>query len=405
MSTPTPAHARATECVDGLRAELVGLSHEVHALAETGFVEHRSVRAIADLLAAHGFESQVGCYGMDTALRAQAGNGNGPRVGVFAEYDALPGIGHGCGHNVICAAGVGAFLGLTAAVPLTGGSVVLFGTPAEENGSGKELMARADAFDDLDVALMLHPTGGCSVAAATSVGLRSVEVSFHGRAAHASSAPHAGRNALDAIVFAYQGVAALRQHIRDDERIHGIIQEGGQAANVVPELARGRFLLRSPDLDGLVQLTHRVQKVLEGAALMTETRLEAQWDRIAPNLPIRPNLPLAKRFGEHLAARGHEVGGGERPHGSTDLGNVSLRLPAIHPYVSIAPTSVAAHTVEFAECAASPEGDRAAIDGAAALALTGVDYLTDPALRAAVAHDFEAAGGAVDVEALMRPPN
>ncbi len=347
----------------------------------------------------------MSCYGLETALRAETGEQrSGPRIGVFAEYDALSGIGHGCGHNVICAAGVGAFLGLASAVPLTGGSVVLFGTPAEENGSGKELMARAGAFADLDVALMLHPTGGPSTAAATSVGLRSVEVSYHGRAAHASSAPHAGRNALDAMVFAYQGVAALRQHIRDAERIHGIIQEGGQAANVVPELARGRFLLRSADVAGLVELTQRVQKVLEGAALLTETRLDAQWDRIAPNLPIRPNLPLANRFAEHLAARGQEVGGSERPHGSTDLGNVSLRLPAIHPYIGIAPASVAAHTAGFAECAGSATGDRACVDGAAALALAGVDYLTDEQLRAAVAADFAAAGGAVDVEALMRPP-
>ena len=396
--------ALITARIEELADDLIALSRQVHEARELGFAESKSVAAVADLLARHGVPAQVGCYGLDTALRAQVGSG-GPQVGVFAEYDALPGIGHGCGHNVICAAGVGAFLGAAEAARRVGGSVTLFGTPAEENGSGKELMAQAGAFDDLDAAVMLHPgTGDVSVSHASSVGLRSVEVSYHGRAAHASAAPHAGRNALDAVVMAYQGIAALRQHIVDTDRVHGIIIEGGQAANIVPELARARFLLRASDTAELVAFSERVQRVLVGAALMTETRLEAHWDQVPPNLPVRANTVLADRFALHLSSRGYPVTRESPMRGSTDLGNVSLRLPAIHPWLAIAPAHVVPHTTEFAACAAGPRADRAVVDGAVALALTVSDFLADEALRARVADDFARAGGKIDVAALMRPP-
>jgi amidohydrolase len=393
--------------IERLAPALVGLSHRVHRAAELGFAEHTSVAAVAELLAEHGFRAEVGgpgLAGLATALRVSAGQG-GPRVGVFAEYDALPDIGHGCGHNVICASAVGAFLGLAPVAARLGGTVTLFGTPAEENGSGKELMARAGAFDELDAVLMLHPSAGRTVADVRNQGLRSVEVTYHGVPAHASSAPEQGRNALDALVAAYQGIAALRQHIGMRERVHGVITEGGQAANVVPVRARGRFLLRSPDEVALAALSHRVHRILEGAALMTETRLEATWDQVPPCLPIRGSAVLAERFAVHYADRGQPVTASGEGLGSTDLGNISLRVPAIHPMVAIAPAGVALHTVEFAEHAAAGPADVAVLDGAVAMALSAVDFLADAELRAEVRAEFEAQGGYVDVPALMAPPN
>ncbi|HEX4356348.1 MAG TPA: amidohydrolase [Pseudonocardia sp.] len=402
----TPAHDHASARIEQLAPELVELSHRVHAAAELGFAEKASVAAVAELLGAHGFRAEVGGYGLATALRASAGHGR-PAVGVFAEYDALPDIGHGCGHNVICATAVGAFLGVAQALTAAdgvAGSVVLFGTPAEENGSGKETMARAGAFDELDAVLMLHPTSGPTVADSRALGLRSVEVTYHGVAAHASGSPERGRNALDAVVAAYQGIAALRQHIDSRERVHGVITEGGQAANVVPMRARARFLLRSPDEVALAALSRRVHRILEGAALMTETRLEATWDQVPPCLPIRGNVALAERFTAHYADRGHPVTARGNIQGSTDLGNISLRVPAIHPSVNIAPPDVAMHTARFAEHASARPADAVVLDGAVALAGTALDYLTDAELRAAVLAEFEARGGYVDVPALMTPP-
>jgi len=395
--------ARIEARVSTLGPELVALSHQVHAAAELGFAEKTSVAAVAELLSAHGYVAEVGGYGLPTALRAAAGT-DGPSVGVFAEYDALPDIGHGCGHNIICATAVGAFLGVAGSIAELGGSVVLYGTPAEENGSGKEIMARAGAFDDLDAVVMLHPAAGETVADVRALGLRSVEVTYHGVAAHASASPEQGRNALDAVVAAYQGIAALRQHIDSRERVHGIIIEGGQAANVVPARARARFLLRSPDEQALALLSRRVHKILEGAALITETRLEATWDQVPPCLPVRGNARLAARFGAHYAGLGHPVVGHGETLGSTDLGNISLRVPSIHPKVGVAPAGVALHTAEFASHAAAAPADAVVVDGAVALALTASDFLADPELRAAVRAEFDAAGGAVDVATLMAPP-
>jgi len=411
MAPDSGARRRVVARIEELAPALVALSHRVHSAAELGFAEQTSVAAVVELLGEHGLQAEVGGYGLATALRASAGHGR-PRVGVFAEYDALPDIGHGCGHNVICASAVGALLGVAAALSgadlagsvVLGGSVVLFGTPAEENGSGKELMARAGAFDDLDAVVMLHPTSGQTVADVRALGLRSVEVTYHGIAAHAAGSPQCGRNALDAVVAAYQGIAALRQHIDARERVHGVITEGGQAANVVPVRARARFLLRSPDESGLAALSRRVHHILEGAALITETRLEATWDLVPPCLPVRGNAALAARFAAHYAVRGHPVTARGEMLGSTDLGNISLRVPSIHPKVGIAPPEVALHTAEFAEHAAAGLADRVVVDGAVALALTAVDFLSKADLRAAVVAEFEAQGGYIDVPALMTRP-
>ncbi|MFK0005332.1 amidohydrolase [Paenarthrobacter sp. NPDC090522] len=396
-----------TSTIEDLTTDLRELSHGIHGIAEVGFEERLSVAFAAEFLRYRGFPVQVGRYGLRTSLRAEAGSGS-PKVAVLAEYDALPGVGHGCGHNVICAAAVGAFLGVAAQIEKLGGSVVLIGTPAEENGNGKELLARAGAFDDIDAVVMLHPfTGESEAASFASLAVRDVEVTFHGVAAHASSAPHMGLNALDAVVAAYQGIAALRQHIPATDRLHYLIVEGGSAVNVVPHLASAVVEIRSLDPDGLVDLSQRVQNVLEGAALMTGTRLETTWDPFPAYLPVRSNHSLAARYHGHMSSRGRAitletelVGGGW----STDLGNLSLRLPSIHPTVSISRETTPMHTVEFGQHAISPAGDKAVVDGAIGLALTIADYLADERLREQTQLDFETAGGAVNVEQLLTPP-
>ncbi|MFF1830414.1 amidohydrolase [Paenarthrobacter sp. NPDC058040] len=407
IGAPESVARNITNSIEELTTDLLELSHGIHGIAEVGFEERLSVAFAAEFLRYRGFRVQVGRYGLRTSLRAEAGSGS-PKVAVLAEYDALPGVGHGCGHNVICAAALGAFLGVASQIEQLGGSVVLLGTPAEENGNGKELLARAGAFDDIDAVVMLHPfTGEYEVASFASLAVRDVEVTFHGVAAHASSAPQMGRNALDAVVAAYQGIAALRQHIPATDRLHCLITEGGSAVNVVPHLASAVVEIRSLDPDGLVELSARVQDVLEGAALMTGTRLETAWDPFPAYLPVRSNHALAARYHGHMSARGRAitletelVGGGW----STDLGNLSLRIPSIHPTISISHETTPMHTVEFGQHAVSPAGDRAVVDGAVGLALTVADYLADDQLREQAQLDFETAGGVVDVERLLTPP-
>lgn len=391
--------------VDGLREPLARLSHAVHDLAELAFDERESARLVAELLAEHGYEARIGVGGLGTALRAEAGTG-APRVAILAEYDALPGVGHGCGHNVICASAVGAFLGLASHIEKLGGSVVLIGTPAEEAGSGKELLAQQGEFDDVDAVVMLHPHTGPTTPHATSMGTGGAYVTYHGEPSHAANSPESGRNALDGVVAAYQGIAMLRQHVVGTDRIHCIITEGGKAANIIPDVAKAMVMLRAANADELVALTGRVQAVLEGAATMTGTTLETLWNPHPPYLPVRSNFSLASRFAEHLSNRGHEV---EPPSpeapmmgGSTDLGNISLRVPSIHPLIHVpAASGVTMHTAEFATAAATPAADKALVDGAVAMALTAADFLVDDRFRAAVRDDFEAAGGAVDVAALL----
>ncbi|MGY1620273.1 M20 family metallopeptidase [Geodermatophilus sp. SYSU D00691] len=399
---PEELLARAEQAVEAARADLLGLSHDLHAHPEEGYAEHRSVRAVAELLARHGVEAQIGVHGLETALRAATGNGAGPTVAVLAEYDALPGIGHGCGHNVICSAAVGAFLGLHAVLSAggIGGTALLLGTPAEEGGGGKELMARDGAFDGVDAVVMLHPFS-YDAAVQPFLGRRQLEVTYTGIAAHASAQPFMGRNALDAVVAGYQGVAMLRQHLPDSDRVHGIITDGGQRPNVVPETASALYYVRSATPETLADLARRVEAIAVAAAAMTGCGYELTWDELPAYLPIRANLELAARWTRHQARRGRTaLPPGVTPAslaGSTDLGNVSVRVPSIHPMIAIAGPDTSMHTIGFAAAAASAAGDRAVLDGAVGLALTALDVLADPDLLAAVTAEFEAAGGVLDV--------
>ncbi|MGI4895913.1 MAG: amidohydrolase, partial [Janthinobacterium lividum] len=354
----------------------------------------------------HAIAADVGVYGLETALRASVSGGAGPTVAVLAEYDALPGIGHGCAHNVIASAAVGAFLGLAAALRSgqVAGTAVLLGTPAEEGGGGKELMAREGAFEGIDAVVMLHPFS-YDVAVQPFLGRRQVFATYHGVAAHASAQPFMGRNALDAVVAGYQGIAMLRQHITPDDRVHGIIVDGGQRPNVVPERASAEYYVRSAQPATLTDLCGRVDVILRAAAAMTGCGYELEWDRQPAYLPIRANLQMAARWTIHQRRRGRDaLPPGVVPAtltGSTDLGNVSVRVPAIHPMLAIAGPDLSLHTQGFAAAAASPDGDAGVLDGAVGLALTALDVLADADLLAAVTAEFEAAGGVLDVEEFL----
>jgi amidohydrolase len=384
-----------------LERELLDLSHAVHAHPELGFEEHHAASSVATLLDGLGIDVEVGAYSLETAFTAIAGEGR-PRVAILAEYDALPGIGHGCGHNVICAAGVGGFLAAAAHVGEVGGSVQLIGTPAEEGGSGKELIARAGGFDEVDCAMMVHPAGSAS-AACTYLGMRQVEVVFRGLEAHASAVPFMGKNALDACVAAYSMVAQLRQHMLPDDRIHGVITDGGDKPNIIPDRSAAMYFVRSRYIDTLVELTERMDAIFEAAASATGTIAETNWDINPVALPVRNNMVLANRFALSQSRRGNPMPlRSPVPSGSTDMGNVSVRVPSIHPKVAVAPSTVPVHTAEFARYAGSPSGDEGVLNGAYGLAMTALDYLADAELRSDVQAEFELAGGVADVVGLDR---
>ena len=372
--------ARVTAKVEALREELIELSLRIHAHPELAFQEEQASAWLADYLEGHGFRVVRGICDLPTAFRAERGEGS-PRVALLAEYDALAGIGHGCGHNIIGTASVAAGIASSVAVEETGGTIVVIGTPAEEVYGGKVLMARRGAFDDLDAAMLCHP-GSRNAVYAHALACAELQVEYFGKEAHASSRPEAGVNALDALIFAFNGIAALRQHIRGSARIHGIITDGGQAPNVVPGHAAGGFLVRAADEEYLEELKVRVIACLEAGALATGARMEYRWGE-AQYAAMRTNSPLAEAYRSNLTAVGREVTDDEsrRSMGSTDMGNVSALLPAIHPTIAIAPREVSAHSPEFARWAASEDGHRGLLDSAKALAMTAVDVLAVAELR------------------------
>jgi len=382
------------ETVERMRGELVSLSREIHARPELAFEERFASERLILALRGAGLEVTTGAYGLATAFAAEFGAASGPCVAVLAEYDALPEIGHACGHNLIATAGVGAGIALAALGARLPGRVRVLGTPAEEHGCGKELMAREGAFTGVDAAIMMHPSS-INLVNMPCVCMAEVDVVYRGQAAHAAAMPERGINALDALVLAYQGIAALRQHIRSTERIHGIFTDGGQAPNVVPERAAGRFYVRAATGAELDALKPRVEGCFRAGAAATGADVELRWGS-ADYLDIRYNEPLASAFRTNAEQLGREFFPYDKLpaglQGSTDMGNVSQRVPSIHPMLAAAPPHCTIHNPEFAKWAGSEMGDAAAIDGAKALAMTALDFLADAELRARTRAIFEAGG-------------
>ena len=387
-------HKSIVDRIDALAEVLLGVSHEIHARPELAFHEFHACELLTRTLEQQGLAAEKGVFTLETAFEAQINpDSTGPTVAVLAEYDALPGIGHACGHNLIATAALGAAIGLEAVSEQLPGRVRLIGTPAEEKGGGKELMARAGAFDGVDAAMMIHPAG-VNLATMPCICVAEVEVTYHGRSAHASVSPHKGINALDGLLLAYQAISNLRQHIRKDERIHGIITEGGEAPNIVPDRASGDFYVRAADEEALAALKPRVQACFEAGARGSGSEVEINWANV-DYLDLNTNWPLAAAFQAHGESLGREfldwqeLGGA----GSTDMGNVSHRVPSIHPMLAAAPRDVVIHNPEFARWARSGMGDAAAIDGAKLLAMTASEFLLDGDLRDASAQAFRIAKG------------
>jgi amidohydrolase len=378
--------------VDAMQDELLRLSRAIHAQPELAFEEHVAKNLLVDAVRKAGLDVEAGAYGLETAFASDFGAGDAC-VAVLAEYDALPEIGHGCGHNLIAAAGVGAGLALASLGAELPGRVRLLGTPAEERGCGKELMARKGALDGVDAAMMIHPAS-VNLVTMPCVCLAELDVTYRGRSAHAAAMPERGINALDALVIAYQGIAALRQHIKATERIHGIITDGGQAPNVVPERASGRFYVRAASAPELEPLKRRVEGCFQAGAAATGAELQLEWGP-ADYLDIRFNDPLASAFRANAESLGRAFFPIDKLpaglQGSTDMGNVSHRVPSIHPMLASAPIHCTIHNAEFAVWAASEMGEAAALDGAKALAMTALDFLTDAELRASARKAFESA--------------
>jgi amidohydrolase len=360
---------------------LLDLSHDIWEHPELNFEEHHAHGVLTDALEAAGLEVERHAYGLETAFRAQVGDGSGPVVAICCEYDALPGIGHACGHNIIAAAGLGAGLAAAGVAEQFGATVIILGTPAEEGGGGKIIMAERAAFDGVDVAMMVHPADA-ELDAFHTLAVHHMSCEFHGHAAHAAAAPEMGRNALDAAVLAYQNVAALRQHIAVDERIHGIFTDGGAKPNIVPDYAAQEWFVRSATPTRLLALEERVLNALAAGASATGCDFTSTW--ISPPYSDMVNISaLQDVWIRHLSDLGRDVQpAATRPTlmGSTDMGNVSYVAPSIHPMIRVAPDGVSIHTEDFADFALGLQGDAAVVDGALGLALTAVDLLADAAL-------------------------
>jgi amidohydrolase len=388
----TAAKQQLADDIDARADMLLDVSHRLHENPELCFEEHHAHDLLTGVLEDEGLDVERGAFGLDTAFVARAGT-SGPSIAIMCEYDALPEIGHACGHNIIGSAGLGAGLALAARADELGGRVVVLGTPAEEGGGGKAIMADRGALDDVDVAMMVHPAPG-DLIAMNAIAIQQIHVEYHGDAAHAAAFPHRGRNALDAAVLGYMNVAALRQHIRTDERIHGIFTKAGDKPNIVPAHTSAVWYVRSPQLRRLEPLKERVLACLRAGAEATGCEMTYEWQDPA-YADMIDNPVLIDLFSANSAALGRNLADpAEVPGvvGSTDMGNVSHRVPSIHPMIAVSPPNVAIHTPEFADHARSAAGDKGVLDGAKAMAMTGADlWLDAEALRQAQAAFADAA--------------
>jgi amidohydrolase len=382
---------RIAERVDARAPALDRLALEIHARPELAFEERFASSALADYIESEKVTVQRAAGGVETAFVAEAGSG-GPVVAILGEYDALPGIGHGCGHNLMGTAAVGAFLALHDTLDGIRGRVRVIGCPAEERGNGKVALIKGGTFEGVDAALMYHP-GDRDEIDPLMLAMVNLDVELLGKAAHAAAEPDEGVNALDGLVLGWNAMSALRLLVRSDSRIHGIITDGGKAANIIPDRAAARLMVRSPDNAYLADLRRRVLACFEGAAVATGTELRSMWSDVCE--VVNTNVPLAEAFAENVRSLGRTMQP-RRPsdtHGSTDMGNITSVIPGIHPFLSITEGPVPGHSIAFTEAARTPRALETMHLAAKALAMTALEVLTEPALlkRAKEAHDGRAA--------------
>jgi amidohydrolase len=393
------------KAIEGARSELVEVALDIHAHPELNYQEQHAAELLSGTLEKHGFRVERGVGGVETAFTATlpGGGGDGPTVAILAEYDALPEIGHGCGHNLIAMAAIGAGLGLQANLGNLPGKVMVIGTPAEEGGGGKIRMLDAGVFKNVDAVLSSHPSSNRTViptdipmGESWSLAMVGYRYIFHGKAAHAAAMPHEGINALNGVIHLFGGIDSLRQHLREDVRIHGIITDGGMAPNVVPEYAAANFMLRCRDRDYLSDVVvGKVLQAAEGAAAMTGCRLEVQeYYPFYEN--VRPNAVIAGLLLNNAGVSGlpldEPLPGRQGSAASTDFGNVSQALPSYELRYAVSETPVASHSREMTETAISEYAINAAINVAKAMTLTACDLLLDPKLLSAAHAEFEQRG-------------
>jgi amidohydrolase len=389
--TTTSTRDLHTSIHDATRAasgDLLNASRAIHALAEIGFEEVESSRLLSGLIEQRGFRVERDVSGMPTAFVARYGK-SGPHVAFLCEYDALRGLGHACGHNLIATSSAGAGIALAQSLDAAGVSarVTIVGTPAEEGGGGKIPLCHDGLFDDCDAVLIFHPSDR-TASVQYALACTHWEWTFRGKAAHAAGHPDQGINALDAFVHAYNGVSLWRQQLRDDARVHGIVIEGGTAPNIIPELTRGEYLTRARDGEYLRTMNARFRAIFEAAAQATGCELELV--ERETYLDLRSNAVLAELAKVHLADVGlkeDHVIPWERT-GSTDVGDVSYAAPTLHPEFAIADEGIGPHTHAFREAALSPRGEDAMLKAAEVLARMGADVILDPAIRRRVRDGF-----------------
>lgn len=367
--------------IDGQAEALIGLSHEIHKNPETAFKEYKSSKLLTGFLRKRGFQAETGIGGLDTAFMAvKEGKQPGPRIAFLAEYDALPGIGHACGHNVIAAGAMGAFLGTAAVMEELAGTVSIIGTPAEEGGAGKVILLEQGIFDRVDFAMMIHPSSGKSLITRGGRASTTIRVRFRGKATHSAS-PGKGINALSAVIAVFNHLDLLRPTFEMQDNVNGIITEGGTAANIIPGEAACEFSLRSRTMLDLERLAGKVRAAVLSAAQLTGAAPDIEEGRIYAER--YPNRPMCEALKANMEELGEEM---EYPdpnimYGSSDIGNVSIELPAIHDYLAIAPEGVNSHHPDFAAAAISERADNICIKAAKGLAMTAVDILEKKEFR------------------------
>ncbi len=377
------------QAVDVLAADLAAISRYLFENPEIAYQEYKARDHLCQVITAKGFHVEKSVGGVETAFTARPAGGapSRPSVAILAEYDALPKIGHGCGHNLIAPAGLGAALALERVLGPDAGGVVLVGTPAEEGGGGKVRLAEAGVFDEIDAAMMFHPSS-INLAGKGMLGRIKFKMEFHGRTSHAAGSPDKGINALDALVLTYNAINALRQRLRSDGRIHGIITHGGDAPNIIPDYAAGLFYVRAGSRAYRDEIMDQVRRCADGAAMAVGAEVEITIDKPVLD-PYKRNPALEAVAASNMEKIGLVMDNDDERLGSSDVGNLSHYLPAIHPYLAIADSDVAGHTVQFRDATITPRGQEAVLNAAKMLAMTAYDYLSSPELRERVKDDFD----------------
>ena len=358
-----------------IKGRLREISDYIYNNPELGNEEYKAVEALIKFLREHDFEIEAPIAGMDTAFKATFDSGKpGMTIGYLCEYDALPKIGHGCGHNMIGVMSAGAGVALSKVLGEIGGKVIVYGTPAEETNGGKVILAEAGVFDELDAAMIVHPDGETRASGSSSA-LYPIRFIYKGKTAHAASCPEKGINALNSVIQLFNGIDALRQHVTPDVRMHGIITKGGVAANIVPDEAIADFYFRASTKERVNEVVEKVKKIAEGAALMTGATLEIERYEL-PYDDLKTNETLSEMFNNNLRELGiTEIKEAKATGGSSDIGNVSHVAPTIHPYIGITDCPIVGHSVEMAKATTTDKAHDRLLIAALAMAYTGHDII------------------------------